>query len=354
MIQRREEVVVEDAVLLSLVGEQDSTNSRTIVIVFSSANASSFTFYKLTRGLKVDIIYVRDPFLNKWFQHGYRNDGSIDDFTKILRDLTTQYSRVITFGSSMGGFAAIFFGIKLEAWYVYSICPQISLDPLLSRSPRKSVQSSIKNLIPALKDRSDVRIKIIYGEVDEQDIYNIALLYTSLDDFCNINTYCFAGQDHMLPKQISDKIGIDKLLGNIISENFNYDLHFFEFIPDYLSDSSVANAVIKLIRLYYGKEYKAYRETLGQYKLDEELPVVLDFLDYRSAMILGVTGQAQMIFDLAERFISAIDIQYEAALACLGLNDSESAAKYLRRVVQIRSSYADAKILLHKLVQIPG
>ncbi len=61
---------------------------------------------------------------NLWYQY-----PEIEDVLRVVRGATADYDRVITYGSSMGGYAALRFGHVCRADTGIAISPQYSLDP---------------------------------------------------------------------------------------------------------------------------------------------------------------------------------------------------------------------------------
>lgn len=75
------------------------------------------------RGEGIDAIHVinRD---NLWYQY-----PEIEGALRAVRSATAPYDRVITYGSSMGGYAALRFGRMCRADTAIAVSPQFSLDP---------------------------------------------------------------------------------------------------------------------------------------------------------------------------------------------------------------------------------
>ena len=63
---------------------------------------------------------------NNWYQ-----DRELLGVWRIVRELTHPYDRVLTYGSSMGGYAAIRFARNVGAQFAISISPQFSINPAI-------------------------------------------------------------------------------------------------------------------------------------------------------------------------------------------------------------------------------
>ena len=85
-----------------------------------------FEFLSALSGTAARRVFVRD--LNQsWYQEGVRGvSTTLDATTATLRALVTESGahRVVTLGVSAGGFAAIYFGVALEADFVLAFGPQ--------------------------------------------------------------------------------------------------------------------------------------------------------------------------------------------------------------------------------------
>lgn len=77
------------------------------------------------RGRGIDAIHVlsRD---NRWYQH-----PELADALRAVAAATASYQRVIAYGSSMGGFAALRYGASCGATVGLALSPQYSVDPAI-------------------------------------------------------------------------------------------------------------------------------------------------------------------------------------------------------------------------------
>jgi hypothetical protein len=75
------------------------------------------------RRRRVDAIHVISS-TNRWYQY-----PEIPKVLEIVRGIAARYDRAITYGSSMGGYAAIRFGACAGASVALAISPQFSIDP---------------------------------------------------------------------------------------------------------------------------------------------------------------------------------------------------------------------------------
>jgi pimeloyl-ACP methyl ester carboxylesterase len=115
------------------VGHDFSSPARTMLIAFAAMSRLKpppFHLFEATTGLAVKRLFVRDP-ARIWYQHGVSGFGSsIDEVAGSLRAIIDEHEveRLVTVGSSAGGYAALAFGSLLEADLVLSFAPQTMLD----------------------------------------------------------------------------------------------------------------------------------------------------------------------------------------------------------------------------------
>ncbi|WBH18054.1 hypothetical protein [Sphingomonas radiodurans] len=72
---------------------------------------------------RIDAIHVINRF-NRWYQHPER-----DEALAAVATAVSGYDRVITYGSSMGGYAALRYAVPCGAQVATAISPQFSVDP---------------------------------------------------------------------------------------------------------------------------------------------------------------------------------------------------------------------------------
>ncbi|MBT8112278.1 MAG: alpha/beta hydrolase [Gammaproteobacteria bacterium] len=85
-----------------------------------------FEFFKLTRGADVNKIYIRD-LEQTWYHNALPDtDNSIDEIASIIKQKVADIcaSHVVVVGNSMGGYAAILFGIIVNADIIHAFAPQ--------------------------------------------------------------------------------------------------------------------------------------------------------------------------------------------------------------------------------------
>jgi hypothetical protein len=74
-------------------------------------------------GHRIDAVHVI-PRANDWYQH-----PEMPAAARLVSEIAADYQRVVAYGSSMGGYAAIRFGCAVGASLALALSPQFSIDP---------------------------------------------------------------------------------------------------------------------------------------------------------------------------------------------------------------------------------
>ncbi len=110
--------------------------SHTLLIAFGSMRLTHkippFEFVNAFKDVPAKSICVRDP-NQYWYQRGLPSiaetlEGIGDYLQKLIAQLPVE--RIVTFGGSMGGYAALYFGWYLAADEVHAFSPKTFLSPL--------------------------------------------------------------------------------------------------------------------------------------------------------------------------------------------------------------------------------
>ena len=106
-----------------------SPENKTLLITFSGigqgVGVPIFEFFRSLNGFSINKLFVRDP-KRLWYHDGIPGfSRDIEETAAGLRDLIEESgaTRVITFGNSMGAYAAILFGGLLEVDEVHAFAP---------------------------------------------------------------------------------------------------------------------------------------------------------------------------------------------------------------------------------------
>jgi tetratricopeptide (TPR) repeat protein len=190
-----------------------------LAVIFSSVNMKpgQFTFYRTMEELdiKVHKLYVHDP-SNGWYQSGIPGLGSTIDETveSILKwKKRLNAEEIVTIGSSMGAYACILYGAKLNA-RVLAFGARVLLGMPGSAS-FNYVQNGgpvyYKDLLPLVED-SKAQLVLYQGEADANDIFSAKHFY----GLPNVDCVTIRGVAHKTPLFLSKKYGIKEVFKRFI------------------------------------------------------------------------------------------------------------------------------------------
>lgn len=150
-----------------------------------------FEFNNITSGLKnINKIYLRDLH-NLWFHRGLPSVGeNIESIADFLRQYTTHPStqRIVIFGNSGGGYAALLFGDLLQASEIHAFAPKTFINP---------IRRLIQNDIPA-GNRMRILLRLFFrGQRKYFDLKKV--LHASTRRRENLHIYYSSGHkiDHL-------------------------------------------------------------------------------------------------------------------------------------------------------------
>ncbi|MDN3399605.1 hypothetical protein QL919_12795 [Psychrobacter sp. APC 3426] len=192
-------------------------SSSKLVIFFAAINMkeNQFNFWQLGREIDENVIFVNDP-SNQWYLNGIPSLGaSLDQTILCLKKWINHLDvkEVYTVGTSMGGHAAIHYGIELGA-NILSFPAEIILGEPYSRSIQNLEQDIVKKdfLLEKISN-FDRTIHMIIGESTPKDLINAGYIR----DFENVKVYSLLGTDHFVPSVISRSSKLYTLLMNFVS-----------------------------------------------------------------------------------------------------------------------------------------
>lgn len=116
------------------------------------------------------------PAASAWYQH-----SEIFAVCEAVKRTTTSYKHVVTYGSSMGGYAALNFAHLVGATDVIAISAQYTIDPdrapddFRYRAATKRMQGGFVYDQPAGRNWSGMRVNLLYDPFDPLDAYQADL-----------------------------------------------------------------------------------------------------------------------------------------------------------------------------------
>lgn len=128
------------------------------------------------------IIYVRDIFKD-WYSLGINEEiNTIDKTLELLRDLTEGY-RIVTIGSSAGGYMAVLAAVRLQALWCINFSGQYRVDTTVQKE-----YQDLSGMIGSYKGQIFYFVPIC----SQQDLEQ----YELIKGLSCIKTFCFTGRKH--------------------------------------------------------------------------------------------------------------------------------------------------------------
>lgn len=218
---------------------------RPLVVGFSTEDwhhPPVFEFFDSTRRLEsrlggpLNQVLIRDS-ANAWYHRGVPGLGAhVDEVAATLRSLidAIRPAAVITLGQSMGGYAAILFGLLVGAARAVAFGPLSHLDPEeaacygdlrffpvmedLRADPPRSVYLDLPQLSAALNDPGSVHVVFgthpghddgVSGNLDALHAYRLA-------SRPNVRLHPYPGSAHPVARWLHDHGELDDLLGRLV------------------------------------------------------------------------------------------------------------------------------------------
>lgn len=174
------------------------SSSLPILIAFSSVNTAQGRFkpYKIPYDSNVNVIFVNDEG-NNWYLNGIPGlSDSVEESSMLLVKLAKSIGngQVVTFGTSMGAYAAILYAILggADGYIVFGPEPELLLPG--SRSEQYLKEQTKANVydLRALLSKSTIRNYIFLPESDEIDL----LFWKYYSDLESLNIILLRAWEH--------------------------------------------------------------------------------------------------------------------------------------------------------------
>ena len=206
-----------------------SSKNRSLLIAFGGIagkmGVTPFEFFNMSRGFNVNRIYVRD-LAQVWYHVGLPGIADdIDGVVSFLREKISQshVNKVILVGNSMGGYAAILFGILLDADIVHAFSPQTFIDRrnrfrYFDRRWRKQMKNTyrladkkyfdLRSLFHGSQVKLKCKFNIFYSNAHRLDRIHAGRLRSQP----NVNLHAFEDGGHRLVKHLRDTGKLNKII----------------------------------------------------------------------------------------------------------------------------------------------
>ncbi len=185
-----------------------------------------FEFFNMAVGLEINKMFIRD-LSQTWYHAGIRGisediDGTAAYIKRIIKQSGSK--KVAVFGNSMGGYAAILFGVLIRADIVHAFVPHTFINNLfyvISHDKLLFTQNNFPCKYFDLKEviqnhNSEVDINIYYDELSEMDRIHAMHLST----FENVKFHQYQDGRHELVQILRNSGELNKIVTsslNIVS-----------------------------------------------------------------------------------------------------------------------------------------
>jgi tetratricopeptide (TPR) repeat protein len=248
---------------------------KRVAVVFSSANAKTFTYYKTFSVLQnIDLVFIRDPMLDSWYLNGI--GGMVDTWPKLMNqlfDLLRAYKsgNISFWGSSMGGYAAIKASFGFPGSFCFAMSPQTTLDHRLPHNINKQYMD-IKSDVDELFFRPQAlgRQYVFFGASDIVDIY-----YIQKYGIGNESCFPLRGGDH-LSSALINKVGfLTESIRLWLSDEshiiFSKAESFQLYRDGAFYDANDIRLIKRIVESYYiAKDYSECLLVINEFLLDHE------------------------------------------------------------------------------------
>lgn len=359
-----------------------SSGSKKLIIFFAAQNMKpgKYNFFQMGKEIDENLLFVND-LSNQWYQNGIDSLGeTFEETINVIQQWIKHLNidEVYTLGTSMGGYAAIMYGVHLNA-NILSFAPEIILKTPYSRS-KKKIRAKTKIHYPNLEEiikGYTKPITVICGESDVLDIYFAGLLTPTK----TLQVITIKGADHYIPTFLtrasyttnivrtfyqSGKPDMNNIfeVGDILKDqNLGKKLyaayialqkkeyHSVELITNDILDN---NAYIELAHYLKGsalikvKNYSAAKENLATASL--LAPTVAEYLFYYSHAVRMLGDKTQSLYllnMLLKKFPNFDKAHYAKGMILFEQNKFEMALRSLEKAYYLNisnESYKKMKI----------
>jgi len=302
-------------------------DSSQLIVYFSSAGAKTFEGYSLLSKYSANKLFIRDD-TKSWYSGTIPSiSKSADDLIEYLKNIIEKFEKknIVFLGSSMGAYAAILFGIKLNIGKVIAFSPQIILHPSMPFSPNKAVKYNDLSKLVLENQKTD--IDIWFGEGEPLDLFHIHHI-TSAE---KVSFFPVSGAPHNVLFYLKQNLVLIDLFDFYFSKKkIKYPLHNTDFMRQNNSHIEVIHSVVK--KFYLDSNYG----TLMQLNKPKRNPLVA------ANYLRGLIYMKKNLFEKAIlEFKQALylqplnyDYSYNIALSYLKLGKASLAEPALKHAIK--------------------
>jgi len=204
-------------------------NNTSLIITFggikNGIGMPVFEFKKILSSYKnYNQYFFRDK-NQSWYHHGLEGiANNIDEFIENLKLITTSYDKVIFIGNSMGGYAAVLFGVLLKVDKIIAFSPQTFIDKYrrifyqdnrwskqINKVYKLNTNSQYFNLKKVMKNSNyDSKIKIFYSSSDRLDEIHV----NRIKKLKNVKVLSYKVGGHNLVRELRGNNTLSQILND--------------------------------------------------------------------------------------------------------------------------------------------
>lgn len=298
-----------------------SVDADATIFVFSHVGypMGKFALSHELAGLDANIVYLNTPD-NSWYQSGIGPDvPGIEETRKLIFEIRQALNakKSYSVGMSMGGYAAVLFGLLLRMDATLAFTPETLLGKQHSRSWKlnklRYYDSRYSDLSTLIKNNSSTIINLVYGVYDLTDL---ALLWKIGDQISTDRNISFLPcmDAHKIPLSVNVRELVKKMIyKNVINGNDIGKIH----APMETFDTDLLVTLRDAADLREASKHIAFRALLEEHAPDRP---------WRNHMIAESFRSEKRYQESIPYFYRAVAQDGTYPVSCIGLAESLEAA----------------------------
>ena len=341
---------VEGSILDLFIDKEDQyirverhKNSQDVLLVFSHTNypKGKFAMTNILKNIGVTTIYVNCQ-KNSWYQQGLEGVSSnIDETVEVLHKIINELrpEKVYCTGMSMGGYAALLFGLLLNVDAILAFTAEILIGEEYARSyysnDSKKYDYRYKSLGNLIRENKKTQIYGVYGIYDFIDL---SLLWTISDQIVgNKKVHIFYTSGN---HQVTYRLDIHSIVNSLLKKGklINEDIH-----PVYTLIQNNDPIIFMLFRevkiLMDNSNYNEIYDLLSENSYTKTSPQLLYYLGIaclETKKIENAISSLRMAVELDPYFHSSL---FQLASAYQSLEKLDEAIHYYKMGIEQKPDY---------------
>jgi len=250
--------------------------SRRLLVFFSGTSKSNgrFDFWSSATAQQENILLINNG-RNEWYQQGIPEFSStIEDSAKKIHAWAKALScnEIVTFGVSMGGYAAILFGAALNARVLALGFDSVLKHPL-SRSAGRMPKDTpvIQRKLRPLIEKSKCKITAITGDMDFSDLISLS----RVSDLPNVRSLTLRGVAHGVGRHINKFYGLADVIRDFVE---NDRLPVFAEAGNISFNKDLSKKIFQAHQQYVVDDYEGALEFANQVLAEDAMSEPANFI----------------------------------------------------------------------------